>query len=147
MKAYAYALLFLAVSVFTATCLSPVLGAASVSGRIDLLPPLDSLPEDSFLTIQLSDTTRADAEATVLVSVQQPITNTYNANHAMEYKISLPVEYRGPVTVSAWLNVGWQSTSSNRIRRGDYLTTSHYGFTASPEESGHRVDLLLKRYV
>ncbi|KEP64661.1 UNVERIFIED_CONTAM: hypothetical protein HHA_306270 [Hammondia hammondi] len=146
MKAHAYALFFLAVSGFTATCLLPVLGATSVSGRIDLRPPIVSLPDDSFLTIQLFDTTRADAEATVLVSVQQPITNAYNANHAMQYNISLPVEHRGPVTVSALLNVGWQSTSSNRIRRGDYLTTSHYGFTPSPERSSHRVDLVLERY-
>ncbi|CBZ51388.1 conserved hypothetical protein [Neospora caninum Liverpool] len=146
MKPSVCSLAILAVSVFTVTCVSPVLGATNVSGRIELLPPPESLPPNSFLTIQVADTSRADAAATVVVSVQQPITDVYNSDHELTYSLFLPEGQRGPLTVSAWLNVGWQSTPVDRIHRGDYLTTSHFGFDASPSRSSYRVNLSLKRY-
>lgn len=128
--------------------LSSVPGAGAcmtVSGSIELRPKPKNLPEYSFLTVEVADTSLMDAPADVLVSVVRPVTEEYNTSGKLDYSVVVPDNDRRVLTVMAKLNVGWRRSGDEWIRRGDYLTTTLFTFTPSGEKD-NKLDIFLEHY-
>ncbi|PFH32505.1 hypothetical protein BESB_018230 [Besnoitia besnoiti] len=137
------ALALLALTGSTLCCL-PGVEANSVYGKVILSPLPDSLPDKSFLTVQVSDTTKADTWEEVVSRAEYPVAQAYNQQRTLKYHVFVPDDAKGTLTIQAWLTIGWQGTAEERVRRGDYLTMSYFGFDAS--ERDQRVDIELRKY-
>lgn len=88
----------------------------------------EAFPPGSQLTVEIRDTSYADAPAVSLHRAQKPIAKKGRTN-----SISIPIKLQSvPGGTTVWAHV--DVDGDGRVSKGDFVTTESYPVTAAPSQ-------------